>query len=69
VVVLIGVPVVFLTPLFWLDSNLPQEAGLRPMLAPLMSLVLIALVLTVTVNVLGAFVVVGRALLGAGRRG
>ena len=35
--VVIAVPVVVLMPLFWLDAQLPPEAGLRPMLAPMIT--------------------------------
>ena len=34
-------------------AQLPPEAGLKPVLAPLMSVMLISLALTVAVNVLG----------------
>jgi hypothetical protein len=66
VVVVISVPAVLLMPLFWLDTHVPEEAGLRPLLAPVMSLVLIALILTAAVNVLGAAIATVRYV--AGRR-
>jgi hypothetical protein len=62
VLVAIIVPAVVLMPLFWLDTHVPEEAGLRPLLAPVMSLVLIALALTVAVNVLGALIASVRSL-------
>lgn len=62
--VMIGMPVVVLMPLFWLDTQLPADAGLNRLLAPTMTLVLVSLVLVVLVNVAGAVVAVGAALLG-----
>ena len=41
VAVALVAPTVALMPLFWLDSQLPPEAGLNPMLAPAMTIVLI----------------------------
>jgi hypothetical protein len=58
----IAVPGLVLMPLFWLDSQLPPEAGLRGLLAPFMALLLIALVLVVLVNVVGSVLVAGRAI-------
>jgi hypothetical protein len=63
VIVAIGVPAIMLMPLFWLDTHVPEEAGLRPLLAPVMSLTLIALALTLAVNVLGAVVALARPLI------
>jgi hypothetical protein len=60
----IAVPGLVLMPLFWLDSQLPPEAGLRGLLAPFMALLLIALVLVVLVNVVGSLLVAGRAIFG-----
>jgi hypothetical protein len=51
--VLIAAPALLLMPVFWLESVVPPEAGLKPVLAPLMSVMLISLALTVAVNVLG----------------
>jgi hypothetical protein len=62
VIVLIAVPPFSLMPVFWLDSQLPPEAGFRPVIAPIMALVLIALSLTVLVNVAGGVVVGVRGL-------
>jgi hypothetical protein len=55
-IVLIGVPPLSLMPVFWLDSQLPPEAGFKPVIAPIMVLVLIALSLTVLVNIAGGVV-------------
>jgi Flp pilus assembly protein TadB len=60
----IAVPSLALMPLFWLDTQLPPEAGLRGLLAPFMALLLIALVLVVLVNVVGSVLVAGRAIFG-----
>ena len=65
VIAIIGVPAGVLMPLFWLDTNLPAEAGLTPVLGPIMTLVLFSLMLVVLVNVIGSVVVAGRALLGS----
>ena len=62
--VLVAVPGLALMPVFWLDAQLPPEAGLRGLLAPFMALLLIALVLVVLVNVVGSVLVAGRAILG-----
>jgi hypothetical protein len=53
VIILIGAPAFLLMPVFWLESMLPEEAGMRPVLAPLMSVMLISLALTFAVNVVG----------------
>ena len=62
--VLVAVPSLVLMPVFWLDTQLPPEAGLRGLRAPFMALLLIALVLVVLVNVVGSVLVAGRAILG-----
>ena len=59
--VVVATPVVVLMPLFWLDTVLPPEAGLRERLGPVMALVLISLVLVVFANVLGSAFIAGRA--------
>jgi hypothetical protein len=59
--VVVVVPVVVLAPLFWLDEQLPVEAGLRAARGGVMALVLIALVLVVLVNLMGVLVVLARA--------
>jgi hypothetical protein len=53
-IILIGAPALLLMPVFWLESTLPEEAGVRPVLAPLMSVMLISLALTVAVNLIGS---------------
>jgi hypothetical protein len=55
-IVVIAVPPLSLMPVFWLDSQLPAEAGFRPVVGPIMALILIALSLTVVVNVVGGMV-------------
>ena len=59
--VLIAVPAVVLMPMFWLDAQLPVEAGLHARRAAIMALILIALVLTVLVNVVGGVIIAARA--------
>ena len=66
-VVVFAMPSLALMPVFWLDAQLPAEAGFQPMIGPIMALVLIALALTVLVNVVGGAVTVVRGL--RGRRG
>ena len=51
--VLIGLPVVVLMPLFWLESQLPLEAVPALHLGPVMALLLVALVLVAAVNAAG----------------
>lgn len=67
VVVLFGVPIVVLMPVFWLDTLLPPDARFTRHLGPLMTLVLIALALIVVVNAVGAIIALARAALGARR--
>jgi hypothetical protein len=67
VIVLIGAPSLLLMPVFWLESMLPAEAGLRPVLGPLMSVMLISLALTVAVNVVGVLVAGGHAVVRRAR--
>ena len=66
-VVVIATPVAVLMPMFWLDEQLPAEAGLRAMRSGIMALVLITLVLVGLVNAVGALVIGGRAVLGQRR--
>jgi hypothetical protein len=61
--VAVTIPTVVLLPLFWLDTQVPAQAGLNPMLAPIMAVVLISLALVAVVNVLGTVVIVVRTLL------
>jgi hypothetical protein len=63
--VLIGLPVVVLMPLFWLESQLPLEAVPALHLGPVMALLLVALVLVSAANVVGA---VGAIAVALGRR-
>lgn len=65
--VLVGVPVAVLLPLFWLESVLPPEAGIERVLAPAMTLLLIGLALVVLVNVLAALVVIARGVVRRAR--
>jgi hypothetical protein len=62
VALVVATPMLVLMPLFWLDTQLPPEAGLRGLLAPSMTLVLISLVLVALSNVTGGVVIAGRAL-------
>jgi membrane protease YdiL (CAAX protease family) len=59
--VVVVTPAIVLAPLFWLDEQLPAEAGLRAARGGVMALVLITLVLVVLVNVMGVLVVIARA--------
>jgi hypothetical protein len=59
--VLVVTPVAVLAPLFWLDEQLPAEAGLRAARGGIMALVLIALILVVFVNVAGMLVALTRS--------
>ena len=66
--VVLVVPTAALMPLFWLDSQLPAEAGLNPMLAPMMTIVLIAVALIALVNVVGGALAIARSVLGGRSR-
>ena len=68
VLVVIVTPTVLLMPLFWLDTQLPREAGLNAMLAPVMAIMLIALTLVGVTNVLGGVAIGVRAIVTRGRR-
>ena len=57
-------PALVLAPLFWLDAQIPVEAGLHAARGGIMALVLIALILVVFVNVAGSAVALGRAAFG-----
>jgi hypothetical protein len=61
VLVLVMTPMAVLGPLFWLDEQLPAEAGLRAARGGIMALVLITLVLVVAVNVIGVVVALIRS--------
>ena len=68
-VVVVVTPAAVLAPLFWLDEQLPREAGLHAARGGVMALVLITLVLVLLVNVAGALVAAGRAVLARGHPG
>jgi hypothetical protein len=57
-VVVVGMPALVLAPLFALQEAAPAEAGLANIIRPSLILLLIALVLTVAVNVAGLGVLV-----------
>jgi hypothetical protein len=61
--VVVVTPGAVLAPLFWLDEQIPNEVGLHAARGGVMALVLITLVLVALMNVAGAFVVIGRAVL------
>ena len=64
-IVVIATPAVVLTPLFWLDLQLPPEVGLNAAQGGVMALVLISLALVVAVNVLGGVVAAARSVLAS----
>ena len=68
VLVAIATPIVVLMPLYWLETQLPPEAGLAAILPGTMALVLIALGLTAAVNVAGAVLATALALAARRRR-
>lgn len=68
VLVVLAAPVAALMPLFWLDSQLPPEAGMGSVIAPTMTLVLVALLFTVLANVLALVIAAARLVLRAPRR-
>ena len=68
VLVVFGAPVVVLGPVFWIDTQLPPEADFTRYLGGMMTVVLIALALTVAVNVVGALIALGRGVLHRSRR-
>jgi hypothetical protein len=61
VVVVLAAPMASLMPLFWLDTQLPAAAGVNPVLAPVMTILLIALALIALVNVVGAALALARS--------
>jgi hypothetical protein len=67
-IVAIVTPVVVLLPLFWLETVAPADAGVTRVLAPAMTLLLIALALTVLVNAVGGVIVAGRGAVAAMQR-
>src|SRR5262245_22702522 len=58
--VVVVTPPAVLAPLFWLDEQIPAEAGLRDARGGIMALVLITLVLVALMNLVGALVAAGR---------
>ena len=60
-------PMLVLTPMFWLHAQLPPEADFEHTIGRVMAAMLMALVLAVLVNAVGAVVVVVRALVARGR--
>lgn len=56
VLVMVAAPVLVLMPVFWLDAQLPEDAGLRPVVGGVMAVILVALTLVVLVNALGGLV-------------
>ena len=63
--VAIGLPVVVLMPLFWLESHLPLEAVPLLNLGPVMALLLVAVAVVAAMNGVGA---IAAGLLAATRR-
>jgi hypothetical protein len=61
-VVVLGLPVLVLTPLFALQETLPSDAGFHDVTRPVMVLLLISMALMVAVNLAGVFVRAGSAL-------
>lgn len=55
--VVVLAPMIVLTPLFWLDAQLPVEAGFQRTLGFVMAATLTALVLSVLVNAVGGVVI------------
>lgn len=66
--VVVVTPAAVLMPAFWIEGVLPAEAGLGSALGPIMALVLIALVLVVLTNIVGALVIAARTALAGGAR-
>jgi hypothetical protein len=69
VVVAVAAPILVLIPLFWLESQLPPDAGLNAVLGPVMTIVLISLALVALVNAVGGVLALVRTALGNRRRG
>ncbi len=67
--VVIGLPMVVLMPLFWLESQLPPEAVPALHLGSVMALLLVSLALVVATNVAGALVATGLGILRRWRAG
>jgi hypothetical protein len=67
--VVIGLPMVVLMPLFWLESQLPPEAVPALHLGSVMALLLVSVSLVVATNVAGALVATGLGILRRWRAG
>ena len=65
----IGLPMVVLMPLFWLESQLPPEAVPALHLGSVMALLLVSLALVVATNIAGALVATGLGILRRWRAG
>lgn len=63
-----GASLLALMPLFALDARVPEEAGLRPVVAAAMAVLLASLAMLVVVNLLGAGVAVALSLSRRPRR-
>ena len=61
--VVVATPAAVLAPLFWLDEQIPAEAGLHAARGGVMALVLITLILVALMNVVGTVVAAGRVAL------
>ena len=68
VVVALATPIVVLMPLYWLEGQLPPDAGVAGILPGVMALVLISLALTAAANGAGAIVAVALTLFPGHRR-
>jgi hypothetical protein len=69
VLVVVGLPVAVLLPLFWVESHLPPGAVGALHLGPAMALLLISLVLVVVVNAVGTVMAVAAAVARRWRAG
>ena len=67
VIAVILAPMVTLTPMFWLHAQLPPEADFDRTIGQAMAAMLMALVLAVLVNAVGAIVVMVRAFIARAR--
>lgn len=65
--VVVAVPIAVLMPVLWLDARLPEEAGLHGRRGAVMVVVLVALVLTLLVNIVGSLVIAVRFVLARSR--
>ena len=62
VIVIMVTPTLVLMPLFWLDTRLPEDAGVRRIVAPTMAVALVALVLAALTNIVGSIAAIVLAL-------